>query len=140
MGLITTQNAGFGSPKPDPQQAADPKPVTGFNYAGQLMRPGEPYNGRPEHMDPTTASEQSEHATEALQNLQPLILGDPHRLTTETDKLPFREGPGRLGESHTSSERLVRPVVRRKSHWTLEKRAALSEKVRAWHRDRKAGK
>jgi hypothetical protein len=29
---------------------ADPKPVTGFDYAGQPMKPGGHYNGRPEHM------------------------------------------------------------------------------------------
>lgn len=50
MGLITTQHAGFGQQKPDPKQKADPKPVTGFDYAGQPMKPGTFYNGRPEHM------------------------------------------------------------------------------------------
>lgn len=52
MGLITTQVLGFGQPKPDPQQKADPKPVRGFNYAGEPMKEGDFYNGRPENMKP----------------------------------------------------------------------------------------
>ena len=44
MPVITTKNLGL-----DPA-TANPKPVTGFNYAGQPMKPGEHYNGRPEHM------------------------------------------------------------------------------------------
>lgn len=52
MGLITTQHAGFGQNKPDPKQAANPKPVRGFNYAGEPMKPGDFYNGRPEHQRP----------------------------------------------------------------------------------------
>lgn len=52
MGLITTQHAGFGQNKPDPKQKADPKPVRGFNYAGEPMKDGQFYNGRPEHMGP----------------------------------------------------------------------------------------
>ncbi len=52
MGLITTQSVGFGDPKPNPNQKADPKPVTGFDYAGQPIRDGAFYNGRPEHMKP----------------------------------------------------------------------------------------
>jgi hypothetical protein len=35
---------------------ADPKPVTGFDYAGQPMKPGAHYNGRPEHMGSNTQS------------------------------------------------------------------------------------
>src|ERR1041385_6615365 len=52
MGLINTQVLGFGEPKPKTEQKADPKPVRGFNYAGQPMNDGEFYNGRPEHMKP----------------------------------------------------------------------------------------
>lgn len=52
MGLITTQHPGFGTNKPKPEQLANPKPVTGFDYAGQPMRGNAFYNGRPEHMDP----------------------------------------------------------------------------------------
>src|SRR5215831_11936580 len=55
MGLITTQSIGFGDPKPQPNQKADPKPVTGFDYAGQPIKPGGYYNGRPEHQSPDTA-------------------------------------------------------------------------------------
>jgi hypothetical protein len=40
---------------------ADPKPVTGFDYAGQPMKPGGHYNGRPEHMGRTTEDTQREH-------------------------------------------------------------------------------
>lgn len=58
MGLITTQHEGFGQAKPftegtvDGKNKADPKPVNGFNYAGQPMKEGDFYNGRPEHMAP----------------------------------------------------------------------------------------
>ena len=57
MGIITTQILGFGQPKPSAKQQADPKPVRGFNYAGQPMADGEYYNGRPEHMAPEKVEE-----------------------------------------------------------------------------------
>ena len=57
MGLITTQILGFGQAKPDKKQEADPKPVSGFDYAGQPMKPGAFYNGRPEHMGPAELKE-----------------------------------------------------------------------------------
>jgi hypothetical protein len=44
--MITTKTAGL-----DPE-IANPKPVTGFDYAGQPMKQGSFYNGRPEHQDP----------------------------------------------------------------------------------------
>jgi hypothetical protein len=47
MPILTTKLLGL-----DEKDKADPRPVTGINYAGQPMKPGEFYNGRPEHMDP----------------------------------------------------------------------------------------
>ena len=44
MPIITTKVLGISASE------ADPKPTTGFDYAGQPMKPGAPYNGRPEHM------------------------------------------------------------------------------------------
>jgi hypothetical protein len=43
MPIITTKILG--------ENVADPKPATCINYAGQPMKPGDAYNGRPEHMD-----------------------------------------------------------------------------------------
>lgn len=55
MPILTTKVLGL-----DEKEKADPHPVTGINYAGEPMKPGAFYNGRPEHMDPkaqsTTAS------------------------------------------------------------------------------------
>ena len=42
MPIITSKILGINE--------ADPKPATCINYAGQPMRPGDAYNGRPEHM------------------------------------------------------------------------------------------
>ncbi len=45
MPIITTKILGVNE--------ADPKPATGFNYAGEPMKPGDFYNGRPEHQGPS---------------------------------------------------------------------------------------
>ena len=42
MAIVTTKSLGIGSEN-------DPKPVRGIDYAGQPMKPGDSYNGRPEH-------------------------------------------------------------------------------------------
>jgi hypothetical protein len=44
--MITTKSVGITA------ETANPKPVTGFDYAGQPMKPDSFYNGRPEHQDP----------------------------------------------------------------------------------------
>ena len=125
MGLITTQHAGFGTPKPDPKQAADPKPVTGFDYAGQPMRSIDAhYNGRPEHMAPGTAATNQQTATEAP--------GDTHTssatsttITSDATTTPFRDAPDHVMESRTH-----RSGARKWPKWSLEKRAKLSQKLR----------
>jgi hypothetical protein len=48
--MITTKSVGITA------ETANPKPVTGFDYAGQPMRPGSFYNGRPEHCDPAVST------------------------------------------------------------------------------------
>jgi hypothetical protein len=47
--MLTTKSVGLDS------ETANPKPVTGFDYAGQPMKPNSFYNGRPEHMAPAQA-------------------------------------------------------------------------------------
>lgn len=42
---------------------ANPKPVTGFDYAGQPMKAGGFYNGRPEHCAPTDETAQNASQT-----------------------------------------------------------------------------
>jgi hypothetical protein len=54
--MLSTKSVGL-----DPE-TANPKPVTGFDYAGQPMKPNSFYNGRPEHMDPD-AQVQAEKAS-----------------------------------------------------------------------------
>jgi hypothetical protein len=48
--MLTTKSVGLDS------ETANPKPVTGFDYAGQPMKPDSFYNGRPEHMDPDAST------------------------------------------------------------------------------------
>ncbi len=48
MAVITTKILG--------NNEADPKPATAFDYAGQPIKPGGYYNGRPEHSAPRVAS------------------------------------------------------------------------------------
>lgn len=52
--MLTTKSAGITS------ETANPKPVTGFDYAGQPMKPNDFYNGRPEHQDPSTSTAAAE--------------------------------------------------------------------------------
>jgi hypothetical protein len=127
MGLITTQNAGFGSPTPKPNQPADPKPVTGFNYAGQPMRPGDSYNGRPEHMAPTD-QDQTKTTPGASQTLTDTAQ------TTDTDN-NNTNGPNQVVVSRTHG---LTSGLTSSGKWTAEKRRQFSEKMKAWHRDRKA--
>lgn len=49
MAMLTTKSAGITS------ETANPKPVTGFDYAGQPMKPNSFYNGRPEHCAPAAS-------------------------------------------------------------------------------------
>jgi hypothetical protein len=51
--MLTTKSVGITS------ETANPKPVTGFDYAGQPMKPGSHYNGRPEHCDPAASTSTS---------------------------------------------------------------------------------
>jgi hypothetical protein len=44
--MLTTKSVGITP------ETANPKPVTGFDYAGQPMKPNDFYNGRPEHQNP----------------------------------------------------------------------------------------
>jgi hypothetical protein len=46
MPIVTTKSLGIGASE------ADPKPATAFDYAGQPIKPGGFYNGRPEHQGP----------------------------------------------------------------------------------------
>ena len=48
--MLTTKSVGLYDP--DEQAKANPKPVHDVNYAGQPMKPGDFYNGRPEHQNP----------------------------------------------------------------------------------------
>ncbi len=50
MPVITTNIIG--------KSEANPKPVTGVNYAGEPMKPGDYYNGRSEHCAPDVANTQ----------------------------------------------------------------------------------
>ncbi len=48
--MLTTKSVGLTS------ETANPKPVTGVNYAGEPMKPGDYYNGRLEHCAPDVAN------------------------------------------------------------------------------------
>ena len=85
------------------QQQADPKPVTGFDYAGQPMRTADAhYNGRPEHQ-----------ATADLQQSNQAIHPDQaiHALSD------------RASQS-------VRLSPSRNKRWTAEKRAVFAQQMR----------
>jgi hypothetical protein len=60
--MITTKSVGLIDP-----ETANPKPVTGFDYAGQPMRPNSFYNGRPEHQDPAA------NTVQVQQQKQPVV-------------------------------------------------------------------
>jgi hypothetical protein len=59
--MLTTKSVGITS------ETANPKPVTGFDYAGQPMKPNDFYNGRPEHQDPSSS-------TSTVQEEKPLVV------------------------------------------------------------------
>jgi hypothetical protein len=54
MPVITTKIMG--------DNEADPKPVRGVNYAGLPMKPGDFYNGRPEHQAPNVLGTEPTHS------------------------------------------------------------------------------
>jgi len=113
MGIITTQILGFGQSKPDPKTSADPKPVRGFDYAGQPMKEGTYYNGRPEHMAPEA---------ETMQKLTP----------QESACLPERRQMARA--------RAIAQHARERAHpsRTLEAREKTSVRMKAWWAKRRA--
>jgi hypothetical protein len=72
MPIITTKILG--------KEDADPRPVTGVNYAGEPMKPGDYYNGRPEHQGPhTTRVERAQEPRSARKHRRKSVMSPERR-------------------------------------------------------------